>query len=265
MSGGEDSFVDKWLVAEPWHRLLAVFDNGPARGPRSWLEALGYEFRQVALEASDPTVTAAKLGWWRDEWRALAAGQPRHPLTQALSAAGATGIDAAAGAQWIAAAFALADHDADVDTDHRLGRWRRFTQAQADAGSPWLGQPRRGDATLHALSLQVERLPALADERDHGRLPLPLAAMAAAGITRDRLYDDESALAAMLAVHAAELTVYLDQADTGESCAYRRGQAALARRLLARAKSAPAAVWSGQRPALGPRAAWVVWRAWRRR
>lgn len=263
MTAGDDSFVDKWLAAEPWHRLLAVFDNKPLHRSRQCLEALGHEFRQVALTASDPAVTVAKLGWWREEWRALAAGQPRHPLTQALVAAEHGDIDAAAGAQWVAAALALADVDADADTDSRHRRWQRFTQAQADASRAWLGEARAGDADLHALILLAERLPELADERDHGRLPLPLSALVSAGITRDRLYDDESTLAAMLSSYADELAARLAQVRATPVSPYRRAQAALAQRFLTQARAAPAAVWSGQRPPLGIRSAWSVWRAWR--
>ncbi len=264
MSAGDDSFVAKWLAAEPWHRLLAVFDNGPQHRSRQWLEALGHELRQVVLTASDPAVTAAKLGWWREEWQALAAGQPRHPLTQALFATPHADIDAAAGAPWIAAAFALADGDADPDTASRQRRWQRFGQAQARAGSPWLGEPRAGDADLHALTLMAERLPELADERDHGRLPFPLSVLASAGITRDRLHDDEQAIAVMLSSYADELAVRMTQAVSLPASPYRRGQAALAQRLLTHARTAPAALWSGQRPPLRARSAWSVWRAWRR-
>ncbi len=265
MSGGEDSFVDKWLVAEPWHRLLAVFDNGPQRRSRQWLEALGYEFRQVALTASDPAVTAAKLGWWREEWRALAAGRPRHPLTLALHTAPHADIDLAAAGQWIAAAFTLADVDADPDTGSRHGRWQRFTQAQAGASRAWLGEPHAGDADVHALALLAERLPALSAEREHGRLPLPLSRLASAGITRHRLYDNADRLATMLSSYADELAMRIAQAIGTPASPYRRGQAALAQRLLAHTRAAPAAIWAGQRPPLRARAVWSVWRAWRRR
>ncbi len=264
MTAGHDSFVAKWLAAEPWHLLLAVFDTGPLHRPRQWLEALGHEFRQVALTASDPAVTAAKLGWWREEWRALTDGQPRHPLSQALFAATHTSIDAAAGAQWIAAAFALADIDADPDTDSRCQRWQRFTRAQAAASSAWLGEPREGDVDLHALNLLAERLPESADERDHGRLPLPLSALAGAGVTRDRLYEDEHRLTTMLSSYADELATRMVHAVSRPASPYRRGQAALAQRLLAHTRAAPAAVWSGQRPPLRVRSVWSVWRAWRR-
>lgn len=42
------------------------------------------EVDDVVDECHDPGVAAAKLAWWRDELGRLYAGQPSHPVTQAL-------------------------------------------------------------------------------------------------------------------------------------------------------------------------------------
>lgn len=42
------------------------------------------EVDDVVDEASDPSVAAAKLAWWRGELDALFRGQPSHPVTRAL-------------------------------------------------------------------------------------------------------------------------------------------------------------------------------------
>ena len=40
---------------------------------------------QLLTEVSDPGVARAKLQWWRDELLRTQAGEPRHPLSQALA------------------------------------------------------------------------------------------------------------------------------------------------------------------------------------
>lgn len=48
------------------------------------------EVDDIADECRDPQVARAKLAWWRGEVQALYAGQPSHPVTQALKQAIAT-------------------------------------------------------------------------------------------------------------------------------------------------------------------------------
>jgi phytoene synthase len=50
------------------------------------LFALRRELEETAKETSDPTVGRTKLAWWQKELAALAAGNPAHPVTQALAA-----------------------------------------------------------------------------------------------------------------------------------------------------------------------------------
>lgn len=45
------------------------------------------EVDDIADECRDPQVARAKLAWWRGEVQALYAGQPSHPVTQALKQA----------------------------------------------------------------------------------------------------------------------------------------------------------------------------------
>ena len=53
------------------------------------------EVDDVVDEVSDPGVAATKLAWWRTEIASAFAGQPRHPVTQALMPhAAAFGIEA---------------------------------------------------------------------------------------------------------------------------------------------------------------------------
>src|ERR1700757_795522 len=53
------------------------------------LYALRRELEETVKHTSDPTIGRARLIWWEQELAALAAGQPSHPVTQALAAHGA--------------------------------------------------------------------------------------------------------------------------------------------------------------------------------
>jgi 15-cis-phytoene synthase len=44
-----------------------------------------HQVRGILSEVSDPSVARAKLRWWRDELPRTQAGEPRHPLSQALA------------------------------------------------------------------------------------------------------------------------------------------------------------------------------------
>ncbi|MBL8407885.1 presqualene diphosphate synthase HpnD [Candidatus Accumulibacter contiguus] len=53
------------------------------------LYAFCREVDDVVDECQDPQLAATKLAWWRQELARLSAGQPQHPVTQALQAASA--------------------------------------------------------------------------------------------------------------------------------------------------------------------------------
>jgi len=60
------------------------------------LHALAEELREVADGSDDDGVTHGKLGWWAEELQRSCAGEPRHPVTRALTAPlGQSAIDAA--------------------------------------------------------------------------------------------------------------------------------------------------------------------------
>lgn len=258
---GATDFVDKWLAAEPWHRLLLVFERTLQREPRRLLESVGYELRAAALDSSDPRVAATKLGWWADEWRSLAADQPRHPLIIALRSIARGTIDAQAGSAWIAAAAALAESDGDADLSARRARWQRYAQAQVVAGQAWL-DARDADPRMHADALLVERALHLNIDLARGRLPVPLNALAKAGATRSQLATGEKEAQHALTAYMNELadTLVLDRSEMGQVSRYRRAQAALARVRADQLRRDPASAWTGVRPLPAWRSALNVWR-----
>ena len=255
------SFIDKWLAAEPWHRLLLVFEQSTQRDARRLLESVGYELRSAALDSSDPRVVATKLGWWADEWKWLAAGQPRHPLTLALRQIARSDVDAQAGNAWIAAAAALAESDSDADLAARRARWQRYTQAQAVACQVWLDS-RHIDPQTHADALLVERALRLDLDLSRGRLPVPLNMLAEAGATRSQLAAGEATAQRALAAYMDALAAALDlnEPTMRQVSRYRRAQAALARLRADQLRRDPASRWTGVKPLSAWRSVLAVWR-----
>ncbi|MFB9066716.1 hypothetical protein [Pseudofulvimonas gallinarii] len=251
------AFIDKWLAAEPWHRLLLVFESSARRDLRAVLECIGFELRQAALTRSDPRVAAVKLEWWLQEWTALAEGAPRHPLTRVLPACADASLQAA-GAGLVQAALGLASEDSEADLAGLVARWRRFADAQAALDAHWL--PEAAAAELHAFALVAEQVPHASGELGRGRLPLPLSLLARHGGTRTTLRDDPAIATAVLADHARAL---LDSAPAvaAEGEDYRRRQAALARLRLASTLRDPRRAWAGDLRLPALRALWSAWRA----
>jgi phytoene synthase len=75
-SASHSSFAASFRFLEPERRQAITA-----------LYAYCREVDDAVDECSDPGVAAAKLAWWRSEVDALYAGQPTHPVTQALATA----------------------------------------------------------------------------------------------------------------------------------------------------------------------------------
>lgn len=288
MATGSESFVDKWLVAEPWHRLLLVFEPSATRVARQLLESIGFELRSAALDSSDARVAGGKLAWWAEEWRLLAAGTPRHPLTVALRVLAVTPVDSGAGAAWANAALALASDDSDPDIDAWLARWRPFAAAQWRAAAAWLPAAEQpgslpaadsgrhvaetgathamagGDtaAAAHAMSLACERLAWLRVDLQRGRLPLPLSILASHRLDRGGLDPAEPRAHAAIDDLAGQLRSRIAAARRHAGVdGYRRGQLALAQLRTERLQRHPADAWRGVTHLPPIRAVYAAWRA----
>ncbi|KAF0280068.1 squalene synthase HpnD [Spiribacter aquaticus] len=61
-----------------------LFAPPAARDGLAALAAYRAEVLEIPREVSDPGVGAVKLNWWQEELERLAAGAPRHPVSQAL-------------------------------------------------------------------------------------------------------------------------------------------------------------------------------------
>lgn len=91
--------------------------------------AVASEIVDASSDAVSAEVRPVKLSWWDDEIQRLAAGAPRHPLTQALSAAQ---LDASAlplMRQWLVAARTTRDEQDVSRTTFRVDAFRRYGAA----------------------------------------------------------------------------------------------------------------------------------------
>jgi phytoene synthase len=260
MNRGEaESFIGKWLQAEPWQRLPLLFEPAAQRPLREVLEAIGFELRQAALASSDERVATVKLGWWAEEWQCLAQGQPRHPLTRALAPVPA--LDVASGQRWVASAGALAADDSAADLDALLSRWAAYAAAEQALQAHWLLLPASlPDVRSRGLSLLADRLHAARQELARGRMPLPLSVLAEHGLTRPTMTADDAAASRALAAHACgiadALALLPDPPDR-----YRRIQLQLSMLRARSVASDGTAAWAGQAVLPRWRSALVAWRA----
>ncbi|MCB1643752.1 MAG: hypothetical protein KDI37_18615 [Xanthomonadales bacterium] len=82
MSPTADAFLQRWRQRDPAFALAQIYARSDRFAP-----ALGlyFELQECLYRLSERRLAESKLGWWLDEAAELAAGQPRHPLTQALA------------------------------------------------------------------------------------------------------------------------------------------------------------------------------------
>jgi phytoene synthase len=262
-SSAVDSFIEKWLISEPWHRLLLSFESAQTRPLRSLLECIGFELRTAALDSSDPRVATTKLAWWHEEWQRLANGEPRHPLTSALAHRQMLPIDVQAGARWIDSAWRLAEDVSDPDLPARRRRWQDFTQAQSITLT--IDEDARDNGRGHALALLVERLLHWRADLGRGRLPLPLVITAGPSLDRARLAAGDARSRDALGDYARALAeAVTSEAGMARTSPYRRAQLALARLRARQLQRSPALAWADAPPLPPLRSAFAVWRAFRR-
>ena len=78
-------FIAKWYAREPEMQFAEVFVPRSEKLLFHVWGALLHELKHTLFELSDPRVTEVKTAWWADEFQRLSNGQPRHPITQALT------------------------------------------------------------------------------------------------------------------------------------------------------------------------------------
>lgn len=201
-----DDYLSQWRGANPRRALAWLFLHPDERTCFGALAALLREWHKAAREVSEPQVSVAKLGWWREEMQRAPQGEARHPLTQVLFAdpraravpaafwiapVDATGLSLAASpaadfATQCAAARPLADALAALETRVWFGGGAGASRAAR------VGLFTRLCSDLRALGAEVAR----------GRSPLPMQLLARHGLTIEGLAQDSPARRAALRDHA---------------------------------------------------------------
>jgi len=172
-------------------RTLARLYSPPAEAPLlAALCALEGEIRASLEPGLDHQVAHLRLEWWRAECTRTAAGAAAHPLTRALAACFAhrAGPHGAAPLAGLPGLVDTAAWDLAAATFETRAELTAYCERWADAmivpllahGAPEVG--RDVARALGAALCEAELLAGLARDARAGRLRLPLAELAAAGL-----------------------------------------------------------------------------------
>jgi 15-cis-phytoene synthase len=266
-------------AAPPGSSIYYALRQAPAeRQPLlTALFALRREFEETVKETSDPTLGRTKLAWWQKEAAALAAGQPSHPVSQALAAHLPDPE-----AEYPALQTLLAGFEMDLDQARYLDfpNLRRYIDsvggtfatvvARATATQP--AQAAAWAAPLGQALMLAQFVVELGNDARHGRIYIPIDEMQRFNVTAadliNRRYSE--AFTGLMRFQTTRARAALDTALAALPAAERRTQrtlralAALALALLDEIERDGYHVLH-QRIALTPlRKLWVAWRAARR-
>lgn len=176
----------------PPTRVLSWLYCAPAqRGPVAALFGIEREIAHSLRPGLDHQIAHVRLGWWQEEFQRCAQGHPSHPLTRELAAAfpvqPATALAGLAGlvdtAVWDLSA-------ATFENQQELGAYCQRWSSALIGPLVKLTLPGSTSDTWRALGSslkELELLNALAHDARAGRLRLPLAALAQAGVAPDVL------------------------------------------------------------------------------
>ncbi len=243
-----------WRRLEPLAELIGLFLPSPWRVALPAWGLLLHEIESAAFDLSEPHLASIKLAWWRDELLQARRGQPRHPLTQALQAAGRMQqAPADAWADLVQGGMDLAaDSDSTADQDSQIRRFERLTAPAAELECQLFGGDPVATARLHAIHLALDQW---LHARRRQRQPWPLDLVARHGAS-PAVEADPVLLEALARDHARRLRAGLT-ADA-RAAAYRALAAVSRARLLLQLERSGRPGELDVRP--GPLAALAVWR-----
>jgi phytoene synthase len=278
MVAGRDAlqgYVDKWLAAQPAQRVALAFVEPSRHAGHVALAALEQELLGAAYGIREPHVAAAKLNWWAEELAGAAESGGRHPLTRVLfDDERATRIGSG---RWLApllAAMAQLEEGTAADFAGQLAAASQLHGALAALETAWwfgdAASPERA-ARVATLAHLLHALRRLDDDAERDRLPLPMAALARHGLSRDQLRRTGAARNAAVRDQLGEITAaWRDAARLpGPLSVFRAIESREGERLAQRAAGAaePLEALQRARPAGGlptTLAAWRAARRWRR-
>lgn len=273
--GALQSYVDKWLLIQPYQRVALAFVD-PRRYPgHIALAALEQELLAAAYGIREPQVATTKLHWWAEELAGAAGSGGRHPLTQRLFADDRA--RALPTTRWLApvlAATAQLEEGTAADFSAQLLAAAPLHDAFAALETAWWFGPDAScerAARCAALGHLLHALRRLQDDAGRDRLPLSMACLARYGLSRREL--DRPGVARTQAIKAQLADLHADWGEAvrlpGLLSVFRalesRHDVALVER--ARRSPDPLAVLQNDSPRSGigdTFAAWQAARAWRR-
>lgn len=185
------SYVDKWLAAQPAQRVALAFVEPSRHAGHIALAALEQELLAAAYGIREPHVAATKLNWWAEELAGAAESGGRHPLTRVLfddERASRIG-----GERWLApvlAAMAQLEEGTAADFAAQLAAVSHLHGALAALETAWwFGNAASSEraARLATLGHLLHALRRLDDDAERDRLPLPMASLARHGLSRGQL------------------------------------------------------------------------------
>ncbi|SMF98417.1 squalene/phytoene synthase family protein [Burkholderia singularis] len=266
-------------AAPPGSSLYYALRQAPlARQPLvAALFALRRELEQTVKEISDPAIGRAKLAWWQKEIAALIAGQPSHPVSQALAAHHPDLPSSAAALQTLVAGYGMDLDQARYLDFANLSRYAdqtggAFAQLVAHASACRPDDFGWAPPLGHALTL-AQLVQDLGDDARHGRIYVPIDELQRYGVTAADLLNRRYSPAftelmrfqtarARDALHASLAAIPADERRAQRTL---RALGALALAVLDEIERDGFQVLH-QRIALTPiRKLWIAWRAARRR
>ncbi|HET7359977.1 MAG TPA: squalene/phytoene synthase family protein [Rhodanobacteraceae bacterium] len=269
------SYIDKWLAAEPAQRIALAF-AGAQREPGAALAALQREWIAAAHGIGEPQVAAAKLHWWAGELAGAGASGGRHPLTRALFATGnGRRLPAECWLAPVLAALAGLEVGTPADFAGQLRQAEAFHGALAALETAWwfgAAADSTRAARMATLGHVLRATAQLGRDASGERLPLPMARLARHGLDRDSLRHDSPARRDALRAQATDLAAAWRRAWQlpGPLTPLRGLEARLGERLarrVARAAQPLAVLQAGLARTGGPGTvlrAWSAARAWQR-
>lgn len=185
------SYVDKWLVVQPYQRAALPFVD-PQRYPgHIALAALEQEWLSASYGIREPQVAATKLNWWAEELAGAGTSGGRHPLTQVLFGDPRAGdIDASVWLAPVLAALEQLEQGTAASFDEQLTAAAPLHGALARLETLWwFGPDAAAEKAVRVATLAhlLHALRRLQDDAERDRLPLPMSQLARFGLARGQL------------------------------------------------------------------------------
>jgi phytoene synthase len=253
-----------------------LFLPQPRRQAITALYAFCREVDDIADECTDLQIARTKLAWWRTEIANLYAGQPQHPVTQAL-------VDAVRDYQLAEEHFLEIIDGMEMDLDQN--RYRDFKELQLYcyrvasvvgllSASIFGYSDRKTLKYAHDLGMAFQLTNIIRDvgeDARRGRIYLPADELARFGVTEaDILHGHEiAAVSALLEFQIDRAQSYyqraFEQLPNSDRHAQRPGlmMAAIYRTILNEIRAGGCEKVLNQRVSLTPlRKLWLAWKAW---